>query len=261
VRCGFTLVEMLVVTLLIAVLISLLLPILWWAKEEAKRTVCSGNHRQLVVAALQYAQSNQGLLVPALTNPTAWVNVGNDPASIASGLLFKYVNAGNDPFGGQPSNAGLIAAIDNNPPLAIKVYVCPSDFVETNIRTYSINSYLNGYEGPPLLDRVITRMSQLKQPSTTFYYIDEFDNRGFNVNGFEVIPSYYGPPSNQSFGDIPGRFHLDGNNLSYADGHAEWWAWSDPRTLALQTGSFFTPSPGNIDLYRLQGVIYGNFGP
>jgi prepilin-type N-terminal cleavage/methylation domain-containing protein len=68
-RCGFTLVELLVVIGIIAVLISVLLPTLTKAKESAKRTQCLSNLRQLAVLINMYANgSNQQIPIGYSTN-------------------------------------------------------------------------------------------------------------------------------------------------------------------------------------------------
>ena len=57
---GFTLVELLVVIAVLGVLVALLLPAMGQAKEEARRTVCRQNARQIVMAELMYARENAG---------------------------------------------------------------------------------------------------------------------------------------------------------------------------------------------------------
>ena len=57
---GFSLVELLVVMVIIALLIGLLLPALARAKEEARKTQCRSNLRQIGLAMMVYAGDNGG---------------------------------------------------------------------------------------------------------------------------------------------------------------------------------------------------------
>ncbi len=60
-RVGFTLVELLVVIAIIAVLMSLLLPALSRARQQARLTVCQSNLHQIAVATLAYSVSNRSI--------------------------------------------------------------------------------------------------------------------------------------------------------------------------------------------------------
>jgi len=57
---GFTLIELLVVMVIIALLVGLLLPALARAKEEARKTQCRSNLRQIGLATTMYAGDNGG---------------------------------------------------------------------------------------------------------------------------------------------------------------------------------------------------------
>ena len=57
---GFTLIELLVVMVIIALLVGLLLPALARAKEEARKTQCRSNMKQIGLAMIMYANDNGG---------------------------------------------------------------------------------------------------------------------------------------------------------------------------------------------------------
>ena len=237
-RRGFTLVELLVVIGIIALLISILLPALGKAREAARRIRCMSNVRTLTYAWLSYATDNKGAICGANTQnenvwftkdtshpleknpkrPPTWVTDGPKDDTITRGILWQYVK-------------------DRH------VYLCPNDTNSYN-RTYSINAYLWGE-----IDPIALRLSDIKSPAKTFVFIEEWDNRQYNINSF-WCPPY--PAS--SWVDVLAEWHQRADILSFADGHAETWVWVDPRTSLLR-GSPNTSQPNNLDLKQLQAWV------
>src|SRR4051794_8853993 len=71
---GFSLIELLVVTAIIGVLASLLLPVLGQARTRAAGAQCLSNTRQLALGWLMYADDHDGLLCPNGIGPKqGWV--------------------------------------------------------------------------------------------------------------------------------------------------------------------------------------------
>lgn len=72
-QLGFTLIELLVVVAIIALLISILLPGLREARNQARRVACASQLRQLGIAHTTYANDNNGVLIPnGLADDGGW---------------------------------------------------------------------------------------------------------------------------------------------------------------------------------------------
>jgi len=226
-RHGFTLVELLVVIGIIALLVSILLPALNKANEDARRVRCLSNQRQLVMAWQMYASDNKGHICSSNTPsyPQSpwwyWAAAGNTLDTLSNGKLWTYLKS-------------------------YDVYRCPNDRIMYT-HTYSINGYLAGENG----DRIFTT-GAIKKAHATFVFIEELDPRGYEINSF--MPTHY--PSN-NWNDIPGNMHVNAGILSFADGHAIIWPFSDPRTYKGSTQGMSTPN--SPDLRQLQ-AWYGT-GP
>ena len=92
-RCGFTLVELLVVIGIIAILISVLLPVLASSRRAGAKVKCAASLHQLGDAFKMYAIDNKGWWPVVKYAPQkSWVAAGDLEARSWQDFLFPYVH-------------------------------------------------------------------------------------------------------------------------------------------------------------------------
>jgi len=139
-RRGFTLIELLVVMVIIALLIGLLLPALSRAKEEARKTQCRSNLRQIGLAMAMYANDNGGYYTPACGFDGFPGNNGTTPGTEIWGLVqtnycnFNAVTVPNpQPWHrsqitpSRPSSIGLLWSAGYLTSKGAQILYCPSN--------------------------------------------------------------------------------------------------------------------------------------
>ena len=71
---GFTLVELLVVISIIAILLSILMPSLRKAREQARSIECLSNLRRIAFSVILYSEDNDGTMMFTLFNGATWMD-------------------------------------------------------------------------------------------------------------------------------------------------------------------------------------------
>jgi prepilin-type N-terminal cleavage/methylation domain-containing protein/prepilin-type processing-associated H-X9-DG protein len=267
-RGAFTLVELLVVIVMLAVLAFSLIPTLAKSRPDSKAFQCMNNARQLCNAWRMYADDNHDSIVLASDDG----GTSNPLNQYAWTLAHMDLNPNNQ--ANWNTNVDIVVR-----PLwpytgrNASIYRCPSDqsyvvvsgIAKPRVRSESMNLFLGGFGGTTggwaYLNayRIYLKTTDLVAPvpSGIFVFLDQ---RPENVNwgNFMTDMTGYSPnqPNSYAFSaDIPGAYHNLGCTFSFADGRVAIKRWQDPRTTPqISVGSFpdSTPSPNNPDIAWLQ---------
>ena len=231
-RKGFTLIELLTVIAVIAVLASLLLPVLASTKAKGRAIMCLSNERQLMLASLVYVGDFNDAL----------------PYNLGSGEIKKleaqqqFLNWSTPVMSWEldSDNTNRIwltqGGIGPYASSTALVYRCPSDSVVSDIqaqagwtarvRSISMNAMV-GNAGQflqsganvnnPEFYQFLT-LGQIPEPARIFVLTEEHPdsiNDGYFLN----------KPESLQWLDLPASYHNGSANLAFADGHVESHKW------------------------------------
>jgi prepilin-type N-terminal cleavage/methylation domain-containing protein len=200
-RCGFTLVELLVVLAVIAVLIALLMPALDSARAQVQRVQCESNLRQLLLATCLYENDNHQSLPWSNWLPAPFPGwLYRDPnhsqqSDVTGGVLYQYL-------------------------LTQAVYHCPLDQgpyysgpVE-NLSSYLCNGAITGFK--PVTAGVSPRIAKVTQMRSDAILYWEADEQFVSGNPWNDGSSY------PNEGGVTHRHPSYGSSVACFDGHVEW---------------------------------------
>jgi prepilin-type N-terminal cleavage/methylation domain-containing protein/prepilin-type processing-associated H-X9-DG protein len=224
-RTGFTLIELLVVIAIIAILASILFPVFARARENARRSSCQSNLKQIGLGLMQYTQDyDEKLPYTAIANPAK-----TDGIDTWMDMTYPYVKS-------------------------LQIYFCPSDgvtpsdpnrfrqsgAVTTGYRSsYASNMayYGGGNQNPPRTSpstdtsdgsRSVTSLAQIQAPATTLWAADSF--RSSRPGYLQIFWAYAGVPTiapgsvrylSNNDHDGVSEPHLETTNVLFCDGHVK----------------------------------------
>ena len=235
-RTGFTLIELLVVIAIIAILASILFPVFARARENARRTSCLSNLKQMGLALMQYTQDHdEGFPLAIVGRATA-----SSGPNLPPGLIWTNDNW----FWPQ-------TIYEYHKSTA--VFICPSSSKPSypyrgSSGHYGVNRLIMPIQNDSATynNGVPLKLSAIQSSASTYMAMD---------SGVYVLDTSYitNPPSTQSsyylpgYGEVVGSNaacaamkeetggnssffrpdcekgrHFGGVNVAYADGHVKW---------------------------------------
>lgn len=228
-RCGFSLVELLVVIVIIAILAAMLVPALNGAKMRALSTKCKSNLHQLTLAWEMYTSDNDDRLPPN-NFVFYW------PALSTTGDLNSWCQGNTQTeLGDNSIRKGLLWDYNKSS----RIYKCPTDrsrvrdldgnFIpgSQRNRSYNMSGSINCDVTAADIPDYRRKTQIFSPPPSNFFVFIDTNEQGIQGSHFMVFPQ--GFLSSPKWGDLPSDRHMQGANVSFADGSVRYWKWKTPK--------------------------------
>lgn len=237
---GFTLIELLVVIAIISILAVILFPVFARARENARRTSCLSNLKQIGLGIMQYTQDYDEVYPPIFKrNSLNRTTLQTEPGTPGQYFYCSY--------DGSASSSKGFSWMDFIFPYvkSVQTYICPSatrpplSSTSGPYPSYGINSAFYGlntlYTDTQLWLRPIS-ITSVQRTSELIMIMDlNWTNNPNNPAGYNARAR---PTSAEYSYHAP---HFDGTVFVFADGHAKWRTASSVRANipATCSGSAF----------------------
>jgi prepilin-type processing-associated H-X9-DG protein len=256
---AFTRTDLLVIVITFIILTATFLPVLARTRVKPQGTQCLYNLQQITLAWQMYADDSNNKLAPNHGAFPPNPDYSGAPIWVSGNMAGGTVGA---PYTGISDPTNLALLVDpkfstlgpyvKNPSL----YRCPADqstwYGQPRVRSYSMNAgigcALNGTHQDPghselghwlsgagntspypwqTYIRTIDITGTLA-PSDLFILLDEHPNSINDASFAMAVPKN---PADTRWVDLPTKYHANGCDFSFADGHAEFHKWQNPGAI------------------------------
>ena len=227
-RKAFTLIELLVVIAIIGILAAILFPVFARARENARRTSCLSNLKQIGLGIMQYTQDYDERYPLSMWESPATFGVGSGGASGRTFIEQPAPRNLSTPSGVFRVSAGATRTnyyswMDFTAPYmkSVQIFVCPAKTIfHEYAPSYGYNVYINRLRPfpsqPPRSVAEIARAAEIVMILEYPTYESTHANGGTYCSTTGMMD-----PNNQFY---PYMWpHFEGGNVAFADGHAKWF--------------------------------------
>ena len=245
IKTAFTLIELLVVIAIIAILAAILFPVFGRARENARRTKCSSNLKQLGLAMAQYVQDYDESVMPG----RAGTSCGGACYTTWNNILQPYMKTRQIIMCPTSGNNSTINYTVNG--LVLAVAGGASDSAGANFKGGRISAIPLVAQTPLFADAV---GSGLETDAPQFLLPTA---KGSNTETGRLA-TIGGTINLSNPSGLVQMRHFDGCNLAFVDGHVKWYKGDtslvrDPNVPYVPAG----PPMDGLD-YNVDGIVGNN---
>jgi prepilin-type N-terminal cleavage/methylation domain-containing protein/prepilin-type processing-associated H-X9-DG protein len=227
IKKAFTLIELLVVIAIIAILAAILFPVFGRARENARRSSCLSNLKQIGLGIMQYTQDYDERLPQAIYSPAVTYS-GTETTPARNFTTSTGALSGNRYYTWMDFIYPYIKST--------QIFVCPSVTTDTSVTpnrtsantpSYGYNNIFGGdfnyklnYGDPSYgVPSGSISIAAIKRATEVIMVLDYFD-----PGAITATPQQHKGWLNNASVFVRKRVtpHLEGGTIAYADGHAKW---------------------------------------